>query len=146
VVDASQPLHADDRATLTLLEGRPALIAANKIDLGEATRMDEGQRVVLTSATTGEGIAALRQAILDTSGAGATEQETPLVTNLRQRQAITAALAALERANQAAAQEVPHEMLLLDLYEALSALDSLTGTTTADDILRLIFSSFCIGK
>lgn len=146
VVDASQPLHADDQATLTLLEGRPALIAANKIDLGEATRMDEGQRVVPTSATTGEGIAALRQAILDTAGAGATEQETPLVTNLRQRQAITAALAALERANQAAAQEVPHEMLLLDLYEALSALDSLTGTTTTDDILRLIFSSFCIGK
>jgi tRNA modification GTPase len=37
-------------------------------------------------------------------------------------------------------------MLLLDLYEALAALDSLTGTTTADDILHLIFSTFCIGK
>jgi tRNA modification GTPase len=37
-------------------------------------------------------------------------------------------------------------MLLLDLYAALSALDSLTGTTTPDDILNLIFSTFCIGK
>jgi tRNA modification GTPase len=37
-------------------------------------------------------------------------------------------------------------MLLLDLYEALRSLDSLTGATTSDDILHLIFSKFCIGK
>lgn len=37
-------------------------------------------------------------------------------------------------------------MLLLDLYESLHALDILTGTTTSDDILHLIFSKFCIGK
>jgi tRNA modification GTPase len=37
-------------------------------------------------------------------------------------------------------------MILLDLYEALSALDALTGATTSDDILNLIFSKFCIGK
>jgi tRNA modification GTPase len=37
-------------------------------------------------------------------------------------------------------------MLLLDLYEALHALDSVTGTTTTDDILNVIFSKFCIGK
>jgi tRNA modification GTPase len=37
-------------------------------------------------------------------------------------------------------------MLLLDLYTALHALDALTGSTTPDDILHLIFSKFCIGK
>jgi tRNA modification GTPase len=37
-------------------------------------------------------------------------------------------------------------MLLLDLYSALRNLDALTGETTADDILNLIFSTFCIGK
>jgi len=36
--------------------------------------------------------------------------------------------------------------LLLDLYNALRPLDSITGATTADDILNLIFSTFCIGK
>ena len=41
---------------------------------------------------------------------------------------------------------IPHEMILLDLYRALWALDSLTGQTTSDDILNLIFSTFCIGK
>jgi tRNA modification GTPase len=37
-------------------------------------------------------------------------------------------------------------MILLDLHSALRALDSLTGTTTPDDILTRIFSTFCIGK
>jgi tRNA modification GTPase len=37
-------------------------------------------------------------------------------------------------------------MLLLDLYAALGALDTLTGATTTDDVLQLIFSTFCIGK
>ena len=37
-------------------------------------------------------------------------------------------------------------MILLDLYRALWALDSLTGQTTSDDILNLIFSTFCVGK
>ncbi len=37
-------------------------------------------------------------------------------------------------------------MILLDLYGSLRALDEITGATTADDILNLIFGSFCIGK
>jgi tRNA modification GTPase len=37
-------------------------------------------------------------------------------------------------------------MLLLDLYEALHGLDVLTGRTTPDEVLNLIFATFCIGK
>ena len=55
-------------------------------------------------------------------------------------------IAALGRAAAAVPQRVPHEMILLDLYGALRPLDDITGATTADDILNLIFSSFCIGK
>ena len=59
---------------------------------------------------------------------------------------MTAALAAIDDAAQANANNIPHEMILIDLYRALWALDSLTGQTTPDDILNLIFSTFCIGK
>ena len=68
------------------------------------------------------------------------------LTNLRQKEAVAQAVAALERAGNATAQHTPHEMVLLDVYEALRSLDELTGQTTPDDILNLIFSSFCIGK
>jgi len=101
--------------------------------------------VVSTSALTGEGIAALREKILAlATGGGAAEPG--MLTNLRQHQAVTTALAALADAAKANAAAIPHEMILLDLYRALWALDSLTGQTTPDDILNLIFSTFCIGK
>ncbi|MFZ0707672.1 MAG: tRNA uridine-5-carboxymethylaminomethyl(34) synthesis GTPase MnmE, partial [Candidatus Korobacteraceae bacterium] len=55
-------------------------------------------------------------------------------------------ITALDAASAAVPLRTPHEMILLDLYCALHALDELTGATTADDVLNLIFSSFCIGK
>jgi tRNA modification GTPase len=146
VTDASSDPHLEDAATLAVLEGRTTLIAANKIDLGDHVYLSSSERIVKTSAVTGEGIAELRSAIIEAAGAGSAEQENALVTNLRQRESITASLAALERAATAASSELPHELLLIDLYEALASLDALTGATTSDDILHLIFSSFCIGK
>jgi tRNA U34 5-carboxymethylaminomethyl modifying GTPase MnmE/TrmE len=101
--------------------------------------------VVSTSALTGEGITALREKILALATGGAAA-EPGILTNLRQHQAITTTLAALADATNANAAGIPHEMILLDLYRALWALDSLTGQTTPDDILNLIFSTFCIGK
>ncbi|MGA9060669.1 MAG: tRNA uridine-5-carboxymethylaminomethyl(34) synthesis GTPase MnmE [Terracidiphilus sp.] len=98
-----------------------------------------------TSALTGEGIPALRDRIL-TLATGGAAAEPGMLTNLRQHQAITTALAALADAAKANAGGIPHEMILLDLYRALWTLDSLTGQTTPDDILNLIFSTFCIGK
>jgi tRNA modification GTPase len=104
--------------------------------------------LIPTSALTGEGIPALRAAIVAAvAGPAATGlREAGLLTNLRQHQSVTAALSGLDAAHAAVAAAIPHEMLLLDLYTALRALDSLTGATTTDDILRLIFSTFCIGK
>ena len=55
-------------------------------------------------------------------------------------------IAALTAARKAVENQVPHEMLLLDLYNGLRPLDEITGATTSDDILNLIFSTFCIGK
>jgi tRNA modification GTPase len=100
---------------------------------------------VRTSALTGEGIVQLRERILSLATGGAAP-ETGLLTNLRQHQAVSTACAALTDAARANATSIPHEMILLDLYRALWALDSLTGQTTPDDILNLIFSTFCIGK
>ena len=148
VLDATAPLHAEDEATLAAHGGRPLLVAINKRDLPASTvpARPLPQPAVETSALTGQGIAELRAAMLALITTTAPTAETALITNLRQQQAVSAALAALAQAQQAVAANMPHEMLLLDLYESLRALDALTGATTSDDILNLIFSKFCIGK
>ena len=104
-------------------------------------------RGVRTSALTGEGIPELRTEILrHVGGTAGAQAETGFLTNVRHQSLVQNSLAALEGATRAVANKVPHEMMLLDLYNALRPLDAITGATTTDDILNLIFSTFCIGK
>ena len=148
VLDRTQTLNDEERHLLESLTGRPALVALNKSDLapaGEELSTVAGLPAISTSALTGEGIASLRERIL-TLATGGAASEPGMLTSLRHKQAITGTLAALADAAQANANGIPHEMILIDLYRALWALDSLTGQTTPDDVLNLIFSTFCIGK
>jgi len=155
VHDATQPRTPEETALAASLADRPHLVIENKIDLltpttSGAPRLDSetwvGPPPIHTSALTGEGLDTLRDAILVQLGAAGSLAESGLLNNLRQQQAVTAALDALAAAASANAGTLPHEMLLLDLHTALLALDSLTGATTADDILARIFATFCIGK
>jgi tRNA modification GTPase len=149
VLDATQPLNDEEHRLLEAVQGRPALVAINKWDLlepaGQFPDAFAGTPAVRTSALTGEGIPALREKILALATGGAAA-EPGLLTSLRHHRAITTTLEALNDAAQANASGIPHEMILLDLYRGLWALDSLTGQTSSDDILNLIFSTFCIGK
>jgi len=159
VLDVSEFGSDDFTPDWELLEqtqGRPRIVVCNKTDLLKADRgaiarklpvEEQASAVVFTSAVSGEGIEELRGMVLDeVHGDASTEQESGLLTNVRQQKLVEDALAALDRAALAVPLRTPHEMVLLDLYSALRPLDDITGATTADDILSLIFSSFCIGK
>ena len=154
VLDATQRLNEEERELLAAVADRPALVAINKNDLagnggslGDDKSLADAMRIpaLPTSALTGEGIADLRERILALATGGAAA-EPGLLTSLRHQQAIAAARSAFADADRANSTGIPHEMILLDLYRALWALDSLTGQTTPDDILNLIFTTFCIGK
>jgi len=147
VLDATEALNDEERVLLQAVAGRPALVVLNKMDLAGAQRKDSiaGFPALPTSALSSEGIEPLRRKILELA-TGGVAAEPAMLTNLRQHQAILAAIQALRDGAAANLAGIPHEMLLLDLYRCLWALDSLTGQTTPDDILNLIFSSFCIGK
>jgi tRNA modification GTPase len=152
VVDGSVAIRSDDVELIASVTGRRTLVVRNKSDLSdESSRWqlpieDNETRVIRTSALTGDGIDDLRSAILDLVRGSGSGNEDGMLTNIRHHQAVTAALDSMEAAKQAISYRTPHEMLLIDLYAALRHMDLLTGETTADDILNLIFSTFCIGK
>ena len=152
VFDASQDWDPGDESLVHKMESLGHLIVFNKCDLvarleGPPGLMDPG-RTVRVSAKTGEGIGALQDRIF-TLASGRDSAEVGLqsvVTNFRHQQLLSECHSKLESGLEAARRGEPHEVLLLDLYAAVRALDTITGATTVEDILENIFSRFCVGK
>jgi tRNA modification GTPase len=153
VLDSSSPFATDDHELVEATKNRKRIVVANKADLLNADlgnaelSPSEGLKIVKTSALTGEGIDQLRAGILaELSGDSVGQHEAGFLTNVRHQRLVEQSLASLGAAQQAVTVGMPHEMIMIDLYGALRPLDAITGETTADDILNLIFSRFCIGK
>lgn len=175
VHDVTLDWHADEIAMMAAHRGTPCLIAENKCDLlpngmepnpmpseyGSHITSESSDAIpqqasiesrtgevpaVPTSTLTGSGIQELRDAMSAALIHGSAIPDTPSLNNLRQLQAVRNSVGHLVFARDALSAGLPHEVILLDLHAALNALDELTGATSTDDILRKIFSTFCIGK
>jgi tRNA modification GTPase len=149
VVDGAGSDGAWRRAAGVLQAGD--LLLTNKADLAAgcdaaaaASRAAEaGAGVVALSAETGAGVAELREALAARVAADLTGAEFPAVTRERHARLLAEALAHLARAD--LMLEEP-ELAAEDLRLAARALERVTGRIGAEDVLDVIFSSFCIGK
>ena len=165
MVDARTAGDGGGSATAAILAQLPAalprIIVHNKIDLcaSEAARAarvesrdaDGGiaavrRRHVFLSAKTGDGVEALRKEILAQAGAQE-EMEGAILARERHLGALRDAdLHLAAAADQLAQHAPPLELLAEELREAQTALSAITGEFTADDLLGVIFSRFCLGK
>jgi len=148
VLDGSSPLTAEDHHVLALTGGRPRVVVANKADLPAvwtAESIDAGP-VLSVSALTGLNADGLRSAIAAALAGDQVARDTPSITNVRHVALLERAEAALARAATAASAGTPEEFVVLDLNEARAALEEVTGARTPEDVLRVIFDKFCIGK
>ena len=149
VLDSSETVGPEDLQLLELVAQRPAILVENKSDKTSSRFVVPSSQLcrVSVSALTAEGIPELRAQILrQVGGDFQRNTENGLLTNARHRGLVRDSLAGLDATVSAVREKIPHEMVLLDLYSALRPLDEITGATTNDDILNLIFSRFCIGK
>jgi tRNA modification GTPase len=148
VIDGASGLDDSDRNILSRIVNSKHLIIVNKCDLPQAVHEDSIRESTLIriSAKTGEGIGDLERAIQGFAGNPGGEIPGSILTSARHFESICGASRALGKCRSAMAQGTPHEMVLLDLYEALSELNELTGEVVTEDILGRIFSTFCLGK
>jgi tRNA modification GTPase len=115
------------------------LVVYSKCDLRPAP---EGALGI--SATLGEGLAALNEAIAQRLGQA--EGDGLVIVRERQRQLLEAAAEGARRASRALLAGLPAELPAVDLQDAMDALHALVGRTTIEDVLDRLFSTFCIGK
>ncbi|CAH2032712.1 tRNA uridine-5-carboxymethylaminomethyl(34) synthesis GTPase MnmE [Trichlorobacter ammonificans] len=151
VVDGSRPFGEEDRFILDAIGSAPVVVARNKSDLPVVIELPpEMHRLpqVSMSAASGEGVDALRALIRSTflRGEALDSREFVAISRARHRDALVSACAALRHALAESGGDLRLETLAIDLRESLFALGQVTGETTTDDLLDIIFSSFCIGK
>jgi tRNA modification GTPase len=144
VFDRSEGLTADDRAVLATLRRDRRVIVASKSDLTAAWDARElGASEV--SALTAEGLDELRARLLE-AGGGLLPRDRAPIANLRHAALLKHARTALDRARAAVRDGVPEEFVLADLHEARGRFDEISGARPQDEVLRVIFERFCIGK
>lgn len=154
-VDKSVGLTDEDRGELEVLADheRPVLIVLNKAELSSGlTDIDktllkrfEHRFETTLSAEPPVGLDALVDEI-STQAAELTAGEGVLLSRARHLQGVLTALESLGRAREGLDLEMEHELIAIDLREALDALGEITGRVSTDDILGRIFSEFCVGK
>ena len=126
-----------------LEEGQTLLLVVNKIDTSSA-RDVEG--AIYISAREGEGVDELRKALRATVDTEGLYRGEVVVSNLRHFEALSRAHNDMTQAIAALDYGISEELLAEDIRSAITALAEITGRITNDDILKNIFSHFCIGK
>ena len=107
---------------------------------------DKRQTTLFISAKTREGIADLENKLLEFVNTGALRNNETIVTNTRHYNALLKALEEIEKVQFGMDEDLPSDLMAIDVREALYHLGLITGQVTNDELLGNIFSNFCIGK
>jgi tRNA modification GTPase len=133
-----------DRSAGQFIDSK-AIVVLNKVDLLDDNAVPSeigGHLVAPLSCRTGIGLDALLARLAAEAERHMAVQAEPALTQARHRRALEEAHAALCRAEPAGAAELAAE----DLRLAARALGRITGTVDVEDVLDVVFRSFCIGK
>jgi len=154
VLDGIEGLQSEDRTLFAVAAAdKKVVVVVNKIDrapsldFGLYMETFSGAPVVAISATTGEGIYNLEDAVYEAATGGQGLQESGVAApNVRHAAALQRALAAVQQVGEGLAADQPPDLLAIDLQAALAFLGDIIGETTTDDVLDMIFAEFCLGK
>lgn len=147
MIDAGQTAGESDEAAMPGLRADQTLLTVvNKLDLHPDAALPAG--AIGLSAKRGEGIDRLRRALRETIPTDALYHGSTVVSNSRHHEALTAARKSLARAMEGMDAALPTDLLSEEIREVIRHLGEITGrgVITPDEVLKNIFSNFCIGK
>ncbi len=147
ILDASQDLTDEDREILDSTKDLSRIIAINKVDISEKFRFQISDfKFIKISAKTGEGLDDLQKAMIEPFHPQDIENKGFLVSDARHNDLLLRSKTEIETSINLLDQKMSEEIVLIGLHNAIRFLGQITGETTTEDMLALIFSTFCIGK
>lgn len=153
VLDASDDLTEEDKEIISHIKHKKAIIILNKIDLPQKIKEEElkellgDKRIIKTSIIEEKGLSEIEDEIVNmVYGGQVKSSDTSFVTNIRHKNSLERASKSIEEGLSAVKQNLPYDLIEVDIKDCYDALGEITGDTVKDDIIDKIFANFCLGK
>jgi len=139
VRDSEKHLFILINKTDQALPGRQSEIADN-------IKLDEHEVMLFISAKEKTGLDELRLKLSTVLVKQKLSSDDVIVTNIRHYEALIHVSESLERVITGLDDQIPEDLIAIDIRQAIHYLGEITGQITSDEILGNIFKNFCIGK
>ncbi|EGC79069.1 tRNA modification GTPase TrmE [Lactobacillus iners UPII 143-D] len=152
LINSSEELTEEDQKLLELTQDKKRIIILNKADqVAKITKKDiqkiTDSPIVTISVLKKQNMIGLEEAIKSLFLQGITDSKSEvMVTNQRQNDLLRKAKQSLIEAIEAINDNMPLDLVQIDLKEAWDSLGEITGDTAPDELITQLFSKFCLGK
>lgn len=149
VLNGNESITKEDKEILSRVGDKPTIVVINKNDLDQKIEKEglHDYRIVSTNTNTMDGINPLKEEIVHLFNLGQIEeQDYTYLTNVRQIGKAKEALQKLNDAELALKDDLPLDMIEIDLKSCFDLLGEIIGKTYSDEIIDHLFEKFCVGK
>ena len=153
IFDNTKQLSKEDIEILDLIKNKKSIILLNKIDVSDnnlenTKEMKEvNKKIIKISAKTSSGIEQLYKEIERMFNINEINSENgTIITNIRHKNQISQACNNIDKAIDDVKQNLPIDIISINIINVLNDLGKITGENVTEDIINEIFSKFCLGK
>ncbi|MBD9105017.1 tRNA uridine-5-carboxymethylaminomethyl(34) synthesis GTPase MnmE [bacterium] len=149
VLNNNEELTEEDKKILTACKDKKVIVVINKSDLERKINLDDikYQNIVYTNTIDLNGINSLKEKIVELFNLNELEQQDyTYLSNVRQISLAKDAYQILEEVDNGIKNEVPVDMIEIDIKRAWKKLGEIIGETYTEELIDQLFSQFCLGK
>ena len=147
ILNNNEPITNEDKELLELIKSKPSIIFINKNDLETKLDLEQMPNIVQGNTLSLEGIKDLKQKIIEYFNLEKIEvKDATYLTNARQNALFKNTISYIDQALEDIENEVPVDMIEINVRAAWDTLGEIIGATYKDELLDELFSNFCLGK
>ena len=148
VLNNNDVLTLDDKDLINLVKNKKYITVINKKDLSTKLNLDSIllDNKIYTDTVSMDGIDSLKNKIIELFNLDEIDNNVEIFTNIRQLTLAKEALMILEDVEKGIKDEVPVDLISIDIKRIWTKLGEILGENYDDELIDQLFSQFCLGK
>ena len=148
VLNNNDVVNKDDEELIEKVRNKKYITVINKVDLDRKIDISKYnlENVIYTDTLSLDGIESLKKKIIELFNIDEIDTSSDVFTNIRQITLAKEALNILNDVEKGIADDVPVDMVSIDIKRIWSILGEILGENYSDELIDQLFSQFCLGK